>query len=700
MKNKVTTDSNGFGNTKYQKALTVRTPVTASLVDNDFYDPSVHLRLNVDSYPRIKTIIQNDASKIGTTHYNEKCKLNCVLSDENGDEVGNVKVKFKTKEADIKTPTVDDHGYGEVEYVPTTGKDFKYTCEVSNNGIHGSAEETFTVTNDKQTPLVTIKKSTDTIEYGDNLRISTGLTESAKSVKPNNPLSGYTLGLYTLPSSNNGNITFAETDETKLANVVTGKEGIVIKSFNKIPVGSYKIYSVFWGDKRDTKDQNTIISRNPLFHWAWNYCLVDVVPRTVGFEGNTKVEIDGGKFDKYIVTLVDKNGDPMAGVNVVIKVTNLSNDKTLTSSRTSPLKTNPEGKCGVDFVDIAPSSPLPHLLPCVIKGWNVGAKYKVEFMFNRNDYEILHYPNYKITSFTGTVVFTKADTSMIYVINEEEGLKVTLSRTAGGIALAGKKITFKEGKVSVTKTTNSNGIAILTSDDLEGGEHTLDISFGGDDLYNPCSITAKWTNVIIDDCTTLATFTTMNERWYGSYENYAWYNPRKYYSDRLRYYCNEYGKGKVEEDDGVTAETGVIMKCNNITCNGNCDITFKLKFKTGRKDHGFGAHFGLVQPNYVTAEFAPARFELFNNPGGTFNKYFIHDTNRRHVKSFKMSFEFDKWYRMVFQVRGRKVTCKNLDTNEQYTGTTDVNTEGLQPYIMTFLNYCETSIRELKMELK
>ena len=693
MKEKVTTDGKGVGKYKYSKALPVRVPVTVSLVDNAFYDPNTKLRLDADIYPRLKTIISNNPQSIGTTHYNEKCTLNCSVKDEFGAKVTGYKVTFKSEGVNIKTPTLDSNGNATVEYVPAKGSNFKYTCNISNNGIYGSSENTFTVTNDKQTPLVTIKKSDDTIHYGDVLKISTGLTESSKAVKPNAPISGMTLGIYRVDSSNNGNITFDSTPETKLGSVVTGKDGTNTISLKNIPPGSYKIYSVFWGDKRDTKDQNVVLSRNPLYHWAWNYCLVDVNPRPVNLEGDSELKRDGGYYTKYLVKLVDKKGVALADKEVFIKVTNLSNNKTLSGVA----KTSATGECGVDFVEKIPTTTTSNLIPCVVRGWNINNNYKVQFGFNNNNGKSSSYTNYASATFTGQMKFTKADTKMIYTSNDDE-LKVQLMRTVDGAVLSNKPIKFVEGNKTYTKTTDSKGWAVLTEEDeVEGGDHNFTIKFLGDDLYNSSQIATKWTNVIIDDCTTLATFTTMTERWYASYDNYAWYGRR-----RMRDYCSSvYNTGRVDDADGVTARTGVILKCDNIASNGNCDITFKLKFKTGRDDGGFGGHFGLVQPDWKTAEKAPARFEFYKNPYGYFNKYFIHGNDRNNVKNFKyMTFEFDKWYNMMFQVRGQYVTCKNLDTGEQYKGDTKSNTVGLQPYIMVFLNYCEMSIRELKMELK
>ena len=75
----------------------------------------------------------------------------------------------------------------------------------------------------------------------------------------------------------------------------------------------------------------------------------------------------------------------------------------------------------------------------------------------------------------------------------------------------------------------------------------------------------------------------------------------------------------------------------------------------------------------------------------------IHDIIFMQVVVRKCVMPENKWYNMLFQVRGNYVTCKNLDTGESYIGYTG-NTVGLNPYIMVYLNYCEMIVREIKIE--
>lgn len=695
MENKVNTNENGIANITYTKSKSTLTPIYVSLVGNPYYNSNVHFKLNIDTYPRLKSEITNKT--IGTTHYNEPCTLNCTVKDEYGNGLSGYQVNFRTLEANIKTPVTDNKGYAEVQYTPTTGSNFKYICKFSNNDIYAGTEATFTVTNDKQTPLVTIKKSADTLEYGDTLKITTGLMESAKAIKPNNPIKGEVLGIYYVPESNNGNITYSSTPKTSLKNVTTPANGTVLSSFTNLPVGQWKIYAVYWGDARNTDNESIIYSKNSLYHWAWNYCIVYVNPRTVSLEGDKSISFDGASFGNYQVKLFDKNAKALSNMNMLITVKNKGNNKSSSNIAT----TNSSGVVAVDFVKQEPSKSVANTVPIVCDGWNIGNSFEVTFSFNTDSRDNLKYTNYGSSTFKGEVTFKKANTSMISYPTDDE-LKVVLSRSIDGVLLKDKNVVFTEGNVNITKKTNDKGEVTLLKDDVEGGEHTFTVNFNGDAHYNSSQITAKWTNVIIDDCTTLATFTTYTERWYASSENRSWYRPSRWSYDRLRYYCNEvYNTGTVDEEDGVHARTGTVIKCNNLVSNGNCDITFKLKFVTKRGDGGFGGHFGLMAPDATSAELAPARFEVFNNPGGYFNKYFIHGNANNQVKSFKMSFKFDTPYNMVFMVRGKNVTCKNLDTGEQYTGNVGkYSTVGLQPYIMVYLNYCEMIIRELKLELK
>lgn len=729
------TNTAGIGSGVYHRHTLNVAPAFVSVEGNDYFDPNTKYTIYLDTRSRLVPILSNNMPS--TTYYKIPCKINCIIKDPNGIPLSGKKIKYKVAGETIGTPVSDSNGYTEISYIPPNGRDFKYQCIFDIDGIYGHSEKIFTVKNDKQYPIVAITPSPTELEFNDILNCTTKLYERPES-SPNKAMVGYRMQLFLVSSTGSTNYTYPDTDKELLGVATTDNDGLARLSVKAPKSGTYRVWSFYYGDYRDEANPETIISNNSLYHWAWNISTpITINKKTVSFINVVGTSCEGFSYGKTTVQFVDKNNEPLAKHTILVQVLNSSG----ANVRKYNVKTDSEGIVGVQFMGTAPSTSFTNILPVNITQNNVNTTYTVKYSFNTDEEGCISYPHYKTATKNVTYKFTKAYTSLQTPYISEEGFNVKLVTKTGGTALSGKTVKFIEGSKTVSKVTNSNGIATLLSEDIDGGDHTFTIKFEEDSQYYASQTKGSWTNIIIEECNDLASFTPVAETWYKSSENVA-----NYSTGKLRYYCDAtYSPSSVKDSDlldseyGVKSLTGLAMKCNSISTSENCDVTFKLMFKSNRSDGGFGGHFGLMNPSATASpEMAPARFEFFKNTTGYMRALYIHNNSydnradgitnvstrilylhdacdssrcraRRSLSvsecnlyrphGFSMELKYNVWYNMVFEIRGKYITCRNLDTNQSHTGYAE-KTNGLNPYIFTYLNNCETYVRELRMEQK
>ena len=701
------TSAGGIATVNYLRKVLGVNNFYANIENNPYVNESYRFKVITNTLPKMIPVVTNNIT--GTQHYKEPCKLNCIVRDSESNPLSERTVVFMDSNKNtIGTVKTGSNGYCEVDYIPQRGTNFNYLVSVDAVEIYDKVTETFTVVCGKQQPSLTVSGSTLECGYGDEYIISVNLKESSES-SPQTPMVGYniSLALFNIDSSSTSSI----------GSVLTGNDGSGNFKFKVNTSGTYKINASLNGN---SLYENTVAqSDNILFN-----------PKKVSFINSASNTCDGGIYGQHTINLVDKTEKGLSNHSVLIRVTD-SNGNTV---RKYSVNSDSNGLVGVSFVSSPPSTSFTNILPVNIGSNNIDTYYNIKYSFNTSDPDCATYNHHESIENTVKYTFTKIPTRLETPYLDSEVFKVKLVTKNDGTALSGKTVKFIEGSTTVSKTTDSNGIATIEGTDVSSGDHTFNpITFEGDSTYSSSSTNGSWTNSYVEDCTSLATFTPLTESWYSSYENSSSYMPSSRKTVKLRTQCgNRYTSGTIDEEYGIHARTGVVMRCNSIATSSNCNITFKLRLVSNRSDGGFGGHFGLMNPSMTSAEMAPARFELFLNPGGSksMNAIYIHNnsydyrgSNPRYYlhascstkrcyagksmtlancnlyrpHGFNMNISMNKWYNMLFQVRGNYVTCKNLDTGESYIGYTG-NTVGLNPYIMVYLNYCEMIVREIKIE--
>lgn len=701
------TDNAGIGNGKYHRHTIDVAPMYINIKDNKYFDPTARGVIYLDTHKRLVPILSNNMS--GTQHYKIPCKINCTIKDPDGTPLKDKTIKFKYGGKVVGTGNTNANGYCEVTYIPPNGRDFKYQCIFDVDGIYAHTDKVFTVPCDKQYPLVAITPNPLELEYGENLTLTTKLYERPES-SPNKPMVGYKMQLFMVGLDDGVNYTYDNTTKTLLGVATTGNDGLARLTVKPPVSGKFRVWSFYYGDYRDKINQEKLVSNNSLYHWAWNISApVTVNKKEISFVDVTGTSCEGFAYGTSTIRLVDKDAKPLTSHSVLVQVLNSSG----TSVRKYNVKTDSNGKVGVKFVGTAPSTSFTNILPVNIGQNNVNTQYTIKYSFNTSDTDCVSYPHYLTVSKNVTYKFTKAYTMIKIEEMSDDTLSARLIRKIDGINVASKPVQFVEGSnVLVTRNTDSNGLVTVGNDDITvGGDHKLVIKFVEDNQYYGCQTSTKWTNVIVDDCTDLATFTTKLCTWYSTTSN-----TRKYGSYKLRNYCKKLKKnGSIDDEYGVHAPTGVVMQCNSIHTTNHCDISFMLRIVSNRSDGQYGGHFGLMRANADTAEGSPMRYEIYrqknNNPYSIINNVEYYNNGTSAVKRFKMNFQTNKWYYVKFEVRSTYVTVYNLTEDgkvidsykRNYTnanGTTVTLPTGLNPYIFTFLDDCEMIIRQLKMEQK
>ena len=167
-----------------------------------------------------------------------------------------------------------------------------------------------------------------------------------------------------------------------------------------------------------------------------------------------------GSADKLVATLTDANGTALASMQVRVVLGSIK--KTLITDANGQISLSTDG-----------------LLPDT---------YTADITFAGDEIYNAASASAKVTIEKLNSTLTAKDVITVY--NSADKLIATLT-DAKGEAITGAKVKIVLGTLSKTLTTDAKGQVTLTTSGVLPGTYTADITFAGDEIYNPASTTAS-----------------------------------------------------------------------------------------------------------------------------------------------------------------------------------------------------------------
>lgn len=628
----------------------------------------------------------NDASLMAFT----STTITAILQDVDGNPITNQNVKYKFSQQKEVEAITDNQGKITVPYTAKGGGTIQLQFTYEGTKKYAPCEKTINITINKVTPTITVNDVS--VYVGSTSTISAILSQDGTPIPNKNMTISVQGNTYTLKTNSYGQVT--------------------TPSFNNPTSGTYTITAKYnpntstVGGIKDSDNYNSATQTATLTVLNKESCSITITKIARANYG-TSINIE--------ITLKDKSGVAISNVKPTLKV----NNKTITV----PNNTDTNGKT---------------IIP-----------YTINTTGTLDIYASFSSQKYSQVSTSIQVPIGGIPTTLQQYTNRKESdgndLLVKLTDTNSGQELQNMTIKFFEGTTLLdTVTTNENGIARCNGAFLSIGTHNIKAQFEGTNVYGPSETTFSFTaEFLIDTCNDLRSWATILENWYASdgssqygldvnginqgetqrercrkYEGLTTPSTYKRNCSRvndiakskggyqhlfLRNYCNDLKTSATQDSAGLHAPTGVILRSKYLKTTDNCTIQFKLKYayngineKTSGKEavpREFGGHFGLMDENATTAEFAPVRLEVYRR-----NSYCIVDggnlTSNRYAYSFMENVE----YTVQIHVTSNKTEINVLELSGTTTFTnSNSNFVGLCPYIFAFTNGTELIIREMKI---
>lgn len=671
-----TGNADGVVKYKIKKTKTGETPLKTQISNNpSFTDDSFTVTLNTTEQ-RVPNVTATNV----TAQYNVPCTLNATLKDPvSGRNLQNIEVIFKVGTVEVGKVKTNKNGYAEIKYTPTTSSSFKYTVQIKHQQIYAETTKTFDVSNSKSGITLTITTDKTTYSSVDDIKYSIKAVETGT----NKVLSGLSLKLYLSKNGKKYNV--------GTGNYTTDKNGTITVT-NKM-----KRSGVFTPTIELSNHSNYANTTKTGNNITLTELPVEIKALNNSFDG---LDYDMSKVK--VTSTVNKNTQNLKYKEVVIQLYTADEKYLLERS----VETDNSGETGVSFVSSGNNARTSHGIQFNAGTSNFNKKYIAKYIFNGEKKGEKPYPEYATAYLTVNITFGKIPTKLSTPYINEEGFSTTLtSPNENNKTLNNMSIVFKENTFTYTAKTNDKGVATLPSSKVQGGTHKFNITYAGNDDYQPTEITGDWENEIIDDCSDMKSFDTLHENWYGNcYEN------RKTWAHRVpnlgyTYLCDichkKKSKGELDTENGIHAPTGIVLRCNKLTTSLNCTVTFKVKFVCNQKNGIFGGHFGLVQPNYVTAEYAPIRYEEYGGPNWG-NGYLVQNNDPQKTQWFDR-LRPNQFYDVVFDIT--QINSKSAKVKTSVNGGTPREAKyaissGLHPYCMAFVDDCEVILREIRLKQK
>ena len=628
----------------------------------------------------------NDVSLVAFTSTN----ITAILQDVDGNPIVNQNIKYKFSQQKEVEAVTDHQGKITVPYVAKCGGTIQLQFTYEGTKKYAPCEKTINITINKVTPTITVNNLS--VYIGNTCTITATLSQDGIPI-PNKTLIINVQGnSYTLKTNSLGQVT--------------------TPSFNNPNVGTFTINASYTpnnttvGGVKDSDNYNSTTKTGTLTVLPKEACSITITKIDRATYG-TSINIE--------ITLKDKSGAAISNVKPTLKV----NNKTITV----PNNTDTNGKT---------------IIP-----------YTVNTTGTLDIYSSFSSQKYSLVSTSIQVAIGGIPTTLSEYTNRKESdgndLLVKLIDTNSGQELSNMTIKFFEGTTLLdTVTTNGNGIARCNGAFLSIGNHNIKAQFEGTNVYSASETSFTFTaEFLIDTCNDLRSWSTILENWYASdgtstfgldvnninkgetqkercrkYEGLTTPSTYKRNCSRvndipkssggyqhlfLRNYCNDLKNQATQDNNGLHAPTGVILRSKYLKTTENCTIQFKLKFAynginektTGKAavPREFGGHFGLMREDATTAEFAPVRLEVYRR-----NSYCIVDggnlTSNRYAYNFMENVE----YTVQIHVTSNKTEINVLELNGTTSFTnSSSNFVGLYPYIFAFTNGTELIIREMKI---